>query len=968
MLDAIGNAARRHTNAVAVVHDGEATRYAELRRRTRRLAHELHERGVGAEAIVGIALPRSLDAVVALLGTLEAGAAYLPLDLAHPDQRLAFLLADSAASVVVTSSRFAARLRALGATVVAIDAPLEPHADAWEPPAVTPATAAYVLYTSGTSGRPKGVVVEQGAVAHFVSAAAEAYGIASDDVVLNFAGLTFDASVEELLVPLACGARVVLRSDAAIGSVGTLMEFCAQHRVTVLPLPTAYWHDVAEALAHDGVQLAPSIRLVVIGGEAARADRLALWQRHVGADVRLLNTYGPTEATVVTTCADLTASVPTAPLPIGTPLSGVRVYLLDQAGAAVADGAIGELTIAGPSVARGYLGRPDLTDAAFVPDPFAAGERMYRTGDRARMRPDGQLEFVGRHDRQVKIGGIRIELDEVEAALRCLPAVQEAAAIAVGDPGHLRVLGVVTCAASVSELELRAALANTLPAAFIPNRIVRLERMPLNHAGKIDYAALLAQAGEAAPLPAAPRTGTTTQERVAELWREVLGRTAIRFDDRFVDLGGTSLDALRLLHRLRLAFAVELPLYTLFGTETVASLARRIEGAPRSEDARAPISRIAREGPLPISYAQQAVWLVSQMAPETVPYNNQVTIRFTGSLDVAALERSLTAIVARHEIFRTAFEIGQNGTLQQTVHPPWTVVLPVTDLRDFSEPERSAAFERLAEAESRRSFDLAVYPLVRWTLVRLADDETVLVQVEQHFGHDGRSLAIVLSELAAGYRAEMLGLPLPGAPPGVDAADVAVWQRDRLRGDHLERELAFWRDAVAGCPLTLSLPADRPRPKAATFRGATIPVVLSAELSTALRRFAIDNGTTLYVTMMAAFTALLHRCSGQSDLLVGSAVANRARPELDNVVGMLANTLLVRSDASGDPSCTESVARMRAYLLSALEHEETPFELLVEEIHHNRDNGRNPLFQTMFSFHDAEMPSLELPGVTGRLD
>jgi amino acid adenylation domain-containing protein len=976
-------AEQSHTIAdtAAVVHGERSITYHDLDRRASRLALSLAALGVEPEVTVGIYAPRSPEAIIAMLAVSKAGGAFLPLDPSYPLERLAFMIEDAAVRVILAHGELPERLAAAAPCVTSLDAEPAPLIDPSIPDpsfGLGGRQTAYVMYTSGSTGRPKGVAVSQRSLVHYLRKAVAEYAIGPSDRVLQFSSLSFDASLEEIGIALAAGACLVLRDDAMLGSASRFLAQCRAWGITAAGIPTAYWHELVLGLDAQDLAWPPSLRLVIIGSERALPERFEMWRRQVGRGVRLMNTYGPTEATIVATMCDLAAEVPCqrGELPIGHPIPDVQVLLLDEEGRAVVPGEAGEIYLGGEGLARGYFGRPDLTAERFLPHGSGgAGERLYATGDLAWLRPDGGLEFAGRKDRQVKLRGFRIELSEIERVLARHPLVEAAVAAVRGDqPGERRLAAYVVPTANgagdAGDLvpSLRAWAREHLPEFMVPARFVLLDRLPLTPNGKVDLAALPApeEAGEGA----APRNAL--EERVAAVWSEVLGVRRIGIHDGFLESGGDSLSALQLAGRLQEMAGVDVTLETVLSNGTIARIAEFISlggasGGAASLHVPPPIVPQPRTGPLPVSFQQQAIWLMSQMAGASVPYNNQLTIRLTGALDVRALTRAFTEIVARHEVFRTSIAETDQG-LVQSVHAPWPCTAPVADLSGLPAAVRADEAERRVRAECARPFDLGRFPLVRWTLLRLAPEEHLLIQVEQHFGHDGWSLARLLGEVSALYEAFVAGRPSPLVPLPIQFADYAVWQRRWMRGAVLETYLDHWRRRLDGCPPVLELPADRPRPKNQSFQGRTRVRALSPELSRELRAASRREGSTLFVTLLAAFQALVHRYTASEDFALGSAVANRARPETRELIGMMANAVVLRSDLSGRPSFRALSRRVREGAFDAYAYQELPFELLVEDLHHCRDNSRNPIFQVMFSFHDAELPDLRLPGLTGALE
>ncbi|HEY0735280.1 MAG TPA: amino acid adenylation domain-containing protein, partial [Herpetosiphonaceae bacterium] len=856
--------------------------------------------------------------------------------------------------------------------------------------AVPPEALAYVIYTSGSTGQPKGVPIPQQALLSYVRAAQEHYAITAADRVLQFATLTFDASVEEIVTSLTSGATLVLRNDDMLAPPEIFFNLCRQWRLSVLSLPTAFWHLLAEAVADGTLPVPESLRLVIIGGERALPARVAQWQARLGDRCQLINTYGPTETTVVATAYHVPASVDPAlgDIPIGRSLANLRAYVLDAYGQPVPIGGRGELHLGGVGLARGYLHQPELTATRFVPDAFSgeAGARLYKTGDLARYRSDGTLTFVGRVDGQVKVRGFRIEPDEINAVLEQHPAVHESIVVGQLDPsGQASIVAYVVRTenqeprtenqgaekdgsrfSALGPSDLRTFLKQALPEYMLPSAFVFLPELPRTTSGKIDRRALPApdrtqHIRDAALV--APRT--PAEELVASVWSAVLGVREIGAFDHFFALGGHSLLATQAVARLRKAFDLPIPLRFIFEAPVVADLAARLTSTSQAEQGLPNVSLrpYPRSQHLPLSFAQQRLWFLEHLQPHSPMYLIPLAVRLRGALDLAVLERSLSTILERHEVLRTTFA-AENGEPFQVIAEPQPLTLQVVDRRALAEQEREAEIQRSVLAETQQPLDLHQGPLLRGRVVRFAADDHVLLLTAHHIVFDGWSYAILTRELIALYTAFSQDQPTPLPQLPLQYVDYALWQREWLSGPVLAQQIAYWRRQLAGVPDVLDLPIDWPRSPVQTSQGATYSFELSQPLSEALQTLSQRENATLFMTTLTAFQVLLSRYSGQHDIVVGTPIAGRTRPELEDLIGFFVNTLVLRADLAGQPTFAELVARVRTVCLDAYTHQDVPFELLVELLQPTRDLSRTPLFQVMFALQNMPRTTLDLPELT----
>ncbi|MDP3846050.1 MAG: amino acid adenylation domain-containing protein [Pseudomonas sp.] len=956
--------------ASALVLDDCTWTYAELNQRANHIAHRLLALGLPAEARIGLCLPRGLEMVAALFGCLKAGLAFVPLDPDFPAERLAHMIEDAGirlllvAPETLAATHVHAQLERLDVTAIASGPVFDPAV------AVHPAQLAYLMYTSGSTGKPKGVAIDHQALAGHSEVALGFFELSAADRVLQFSTFNFDGFVDQLFPALCCGACVVLRGPELWDS----QEFkrrVLRHGISVADLATAYWYQLAQDFAAEPPADHGALRLVSATGEAMPPEGLSAWRQAGLAPIRLLNTYGPTEATVTASVQDCQAWASGAQplplqMPIGQALPGRAFYLLDRDGNLAPPGVPGELCIGGELLARGYHGRSALSAERFAPDPFGPpGSRLYRTGDLARRLADGAIEYLGRIDQQVKLRGFRIELGEIEARLQSHPAVRQALVLVREDrPGDRRLVAYLVAHAEAPAIDaLREYLAETLPDYMLPAAFVSLPTLPLSPNGKLDRKALpLPEYGSDGAALTLPRTA---QERaLAQVWQAVLGLESLGIHDNFFALGGHSLLATQLVARLRRQLGVELPLRAVFEAPTIAQMAERLPASDAPLEQPIPVASRPASGlaALPLSHAQQGMWFIQQLEPNSAAYHIPSAARLRGHLDCAALHAAFQALVRRHEALRTSFR-EQNGEPTQLIHGDLNLPLPVVDLGHLPPAEREAAARHLLIEEATRPFDLSQAPLLRLTLVRLAADEHLLLVVLHHIIADGWSMGVLVSELAQLYRAALEGreAALPDLP--IQYADYAVWQRQRLDGAGLERQLAYWRSALGEPQAPLELPADRPRPAAISGRGGRQRFSVELATASALHDLCQQHGATLFMGLLGAFQVWLHAHSGRLDPIVGTDVANRGRAETEGVVGFFLNQLALRADLTGNPSFAELLARLRVQVLDAYSHQELPFDKLVEALNPVRNLAYSPLFQVKLVLQNQPQGALEMPGL-----
>ncbi|HET8842786.1 MAG TPA: amino acid adenylation domain-containing protein, partial [Ktedonobacteraceae bacterium] len=914
--------------APAIFFEGKQLTYQQLNQQANQLACYLQRLGVGPEEIVGVCMERSLELVVVLLGVLKAGGSYVPLDPDLPVERLAFMLEDLRTGshaqeiVVLAQEHLSASFPEGSARVVYLERVWEHillEQDKNLPCSATPDNLAYVIYTSGSTGKPKGALNTHRGICNRLLWMQDAYRLTGADCVLQKTPFSFDVSVWEFFWPLMTGARLVVAQPGGHKDSAYLLSLIREQQVTTLHFVPSMLQIFLE---EPELETCTSLRQVICSGEALPYP---LQERFFArCSAALYNLYGPTEAAIDVTSWTCQRGGSQGMVPIGRPIANTQIYILDPQGQPVPVNVQGELYIGGVGVARGYLNRPELTAERFLRDPFTnqPDARLYRTGDLARFLPDGTILYQGRVDHQIKLRGFRIELGEIEAVLGQHPAVRETIVAAHTDTtGDTRLIAyaVVHKEQHLSIQDMQQYMARQVPDYMIPATLILLEAFPLNTNGKVERSALPLPAGERPELANAFVAARSPLEaQIAEIWSGVLGIESIGVEDNFFALGGHSLLAMQIASRLREAFQREITLRALFEAPTIAQLAELVASlenhALRPDQAK--LSALLRQTRtialpaledgaeaivLPASFAQQNIWLLDQMMPGNAAYNIPALIHIHSTLDLEILQQSLQEMVRRHEILRTTFAL-IDGQVMQVISPTRLLPLAQEDLRNTPLNERETIIQRSAEMEAARSFDLAHGPLLRLTLLRLDEQEHVLILVMHHSISDGWSVGVFFQELRALYAAFAAGQSSPLAELPVQYADFAAWQRERTGGELLEKQLVYWRDQLASAPPVLELPLDHPRPATFTRRGATHIFDVPGELTEALKAFSQREGVTLYTTLVAAFLTLLYRHSGQEDLVLGTAIAERQLPEVQEMLGIFLNTLVLRVDFSDNPT------------------------------------------------------------------
>ncbi|HHP7244180.1 MAG TPA: amino acid adenylation domain-containing protein [Elainellaceae cyanobacterium] len=955
-------------DAIAIVFGDQRLTYRELNQRSNQLANYLQTLGIGSNRLVGICLERSLELVIGFLAILKAGGAYVPLDPAYPQDRLNFMLFDAQVTILLTQQKLSPILSSSQTQIICLDADVKVFEQASKANPTSKVVAenlAYVIYTSGSTGKPKGVLALHQGLLNLVFWHCSAFEVTSCDRATQLAGLAFDASVWEIYPYLITGATLYLAEPETLRSPENLQRWLLEKAITIAFIPTPF----AEVLLSLDWSAQTALRTMLVGGDKLR--------QYPSKEIpfTVVNNYGPTENTVVTTSGVVVADIDQhwAP-PIGRAINNVQLHILDEHLQPVPVGIPGELYISGTSLTKGYLNRPELTKKSFISGKTLAhltdsnSSYFYKTGDLVRYQPDGNVEFLGRIDHQVKLRGFRIELGEIEAALTTHPAVEQAVvSIWEDEPNNQKLVAylVYQDISIPNASELKQWLRNMLPGYMIPSIFVSLESIPFTPNGKIDRRSLPEPDANHDNLEESFAPRNAIEETIAEIWAQVLGIRKISVHDNFFELGGHSLVATQIITRIATIFGIELSLHHLFETPTVAELAITVKAALKIplEDSLPPIQPSLHNEKLPLSFAQTRLLFLQKLQPDNPFYNIAVKIQLQGVLNTTALERSLNEIVRRHSVLRSRF-CEDNNRVCLTVVPFSEFTLFVTDLQDLSHEERAIEIRKSILEVACKPFNLYQDRLLRLTLLRLEETNHLMLLTLHHSIADGWSVNILMRELEVLYTAFSKGISasLPTLP--VQYTDFAIWQQQYFDEVSLKADLDFWKNQLNDAPSVLNLPSDYPRSSVQTFAGSSRLFRLPGSLARALKVFSQQSGVTLFMTLLTAFQILLYRYTGMADILVGTPVANRNRVETEPLIGCFVNTLVLRTNLLGDPSFQELLERVREVVLGAYAHQSLPFERLLEELHIVRSLSHTPLFQVMFSLHNTLTMHVEVPDLT----
>ncbi len=949
----IEESAQKNSGSLALTCGSERLTYGELDRQANQLANHLQKAGIGPGSLVGVLLERSVDMVVAVLGILKAGAAYVPLDPMFPVSRLAYMVEDCGMGLLITHRRLHEKMPVKPATLIQLDADASEIArqSAERPHHDGTGDLAYILYTSGSTGKPKGVAIPHSAIVNFLLSMQREPAFSSTDTLLAVTTLSFDIAGLEIYLPLISGGKLVIASREETLDPARLMARMRESECTVMQATPATWRALIDA----GWKGSPNLKLLC-GGEALPQDLARQLLSRCG---ELWNMYGPTETTVWSTVHKVTSA--DASVPIGHPIANTQVFVLDANRNVVPVGVVGELYIGGAGVARGYLNRPELTSERFVESPFDPPARLYRTGDLARWLPNGTLECLGRVDNQVKIRGFRIELGEIEAVLarhdaigQCVVVAREAAS---GDQALVAYFEARPQSAP-DVAELRKHLKKELPDYMIPSAFVQMEKLPLTPNDKIDRKALPSPNYESSrPADEFVRPRTETENKLAGIWSEVLKIERLGVKDNFFELGGHSLLAIRVVSRIRDLFEVDLPPPTFFANATIAALATVVDEARHTTTA--VVQRIPRRGhrgPSPLSFAQERIWFLDQLASGRPVYNIVDVVEFDGPSGPETIKRALNELIRRHEVLRTSF-VEEDGQPVQIVSPAVDLKTREADLTILPEQEREQQWTRLAREQGRRPFDLSKAPLLRGTVVRLSEQHYLLLLAVHHIIADEWSMEVLHHELHQIHEAFAKNLPSPLPELPIQYADFTCWQREWLTEEVLDQQASYWKKELSGAPTILELPTDKPRPAVQTFRGSAEVIKFPKELLAPLKALGREEQSTLFMTLVASFMALLYRYTGQDDILVGTPISGRTLSETESLIGFFLNTTVLRGQFSDGLNFRSLLRQIKQRALGAYAHQDLPFGRLVAELAPNRDPSHSPLIQVMFILQSADATS-----------
>ncbi len=956
----------------ALVDEHNQLTYKELNDRANKLAHYLVSLNLDKSRPIAVSQNKTVNSIITILGILKAGYAYLPLDPQYPAKRLKYMIEDSWTELLIIddNTQHLFNNSEVESFNISSFQELEKYSDQNLSEELSEDNLAYIIYTSGSTGNAKGVMITHRSLINYVNSISRVYDLSSDDTALQFANISFDISVEEIFSTLCNGATLVLRDENWISSVEIFLNKCEENKISVLNFPTAYWHQVVQEMVKNNYRLPDSVRAVIIGGEKALINNMYEWEKIVNEKVTLFNTYGPTETTVVATYwkhikGKLTKSIYTE-IPIGTPVHNLEVYILDNNLNIVPVGAKGELYVGGAALARGYLNNPDLTAKNFIPNLYSskAGERLYRTGDIVKYLPSGEIQFIGRNDAQVKIRGFRVELGEIEKQLNRINDVKESVVKIYEDSSREKKIiayCLVEDTKSISVADVQNSLKDSLPDYMFPSAFKMLEKFPLTENGKVNVKALPEATEDDIILNDAeeylsPRN--ETEKKLVTIWEEVLNLKEIGIKNNFFLIGGHSLLATQIISRIKTEFNIDLPLRLIFEKPTIVDLSLELEKLQNTDTALYESVILPRENNenIPLSFAQERLWFLDQLEPNSPFYNIPEFYRIKGDIDLNVLEVAFNKIVERHESLRTYF-ISKDGIPSQVIVDELKAKFEIIDLIKYSNEDQELKIKRIIKKESKEPISINELPLFRIKILILDKGEYIIALNIHHIISDAWSSKVMVSELGVFYETLIKGITPPIPELSIQYADYSIWQRDWLKDEVLDKHIDYWKNKLNSLPSLLELPIDYPRPKVQTFNGDFVSFEFDKDLVKSIIKLSKEESSTTFMLLLAVFKLFLYKLSGQKDICVGTPNANRNRKEIESLIGFFVNTLALRTDCSGNPKFNEFLKRIKETTLSAYAHQDLPFETIVDVVNPERNLSHSPIFQVMFVHQNASETS-----------
>lgn len=952
---------KKYPDRIALRFRDEELTYGQLNIEANKLANLINTKNIGPEDLVAVYLNRGFEMVISILAILKTGAAYVPIDPNYPKDRVEYILFDSNASLIISESKFESNLSYTLENLLYIDKIediIVKSSSSNLDITIFPENVVYVIYTSGSTGKPKGTLLQNKSVINFIADFSESIGITEESRVLQFASIGFDASVPEIFSPLLNGGSVHLTSADILEDLSSFTNLVIEGRITTLLLPPSVLSSIPYVDS-------PYLKTVLSAGEACNWDIVEKWS----AKYKFINGYGPTEASVGCTWGNYSSKINTKTVPIGIPIFNVKIYVLDKDLKPVPFGIPGELFVGEDALARGYLGKPDLTAAKFIPNPYSyiPGERIYQTRDLVKVLPDGQLEFLGRIDNQIKLRGFRIELEEIENVINQIEGIKQSVVILQNNNDKKLVAFVVASNNDAIDIDYILTLIRTkLPSYMIPSHFEIMDKLPLNASGKIDRKKLESfEINLTRKYKSGTKTLSATEDLLSTLFKNVLDIDTISLEDNFFELGGHSLKATQLVSRIREAFQMDLPINIIFEADNLSDLAKEIDKIKNTASGKSTdkILRIPRNTNLPLSFAQQRMWFLQKFDEKNTSNNIFNSFSIKGSLDINTLEYAINKIIERHEILRTYYSDNQGQPFQK-IMDNFEYKINLIDLSSFNSTEQVIKINSLSVKQSEKVFDLTRLPLFEILLIKLSEESFILLMTLHHIISDGWSVSILNRELSYYYKSKVQNLKDELPELEIQYADFAQWQRDWLSGENLERQLNYWKKELDEIPDKIDLPVDRPRPAVQTFNGAHLSFYVDNELNNLFSKFTVKYNLTPFMLSLAVFKILLYKYSNQGTIVVGTPIANRNKKEIENLIGFFVNTLAIRTDFTGSDKLIDIMKNIREKTLQAYLHQDLPFEQLVDKLKPNRDMSISPIFQVAFVFQDSISEKIDLPDLS----